>query len=291
MLFRDIISDFIKYLTSIDRSKQTINGYRKELNYFNNYMTEKNNTLVYLEDITLEDLEAYILYLKQKGNKSASRSRVVYILRSFYNYAVRRDLCTKNLAVLIEPVKVKQEKPDYLTEKEFKELRDEIQQPIVRTAVETMFYSGMRISEVTNLSKHDVHLDEESKYIQVVGGKGNKDRTIPISIKLEKILKHYLKEIRPKIESDNFFCTEISGALSNSYINSEIRLALEKLPWGSDKKISAHNLRHSFASNIMMDKNASLSSVKTLLGHEDLRVTSRYIHEDMEQLQDSVNLL
>ena len=106
MLFRDIISDFIKYLTSIDRSKQTINGYRKELNYFNNYMTEKNNTLVYLEDITLEDLEAYILYLKQKGNKSASRSRVVYILRSFYNYAVRRDLCSRNLATLIEPVKV-----------------------------------------------------------------------------------------------------------------------------------------------------------------------------------------
>ena len=153
-----------------------------------------------------------------------------------------------------------------------------------------MFYSGMRISEVTNLSKKDVHLDGNNKYIQVVGGKGNKDRKIPLSNKLEEILKHYVEEIRPTIDSDKFFCTERSGGLSNSYINREIRLAVERLPWGFDKNISAHNLRHSFASNLIANK-APLSSVKSLLGHQDLRVTSRYIHEDMEQLQDSVNLL
>lgn len=290
MLFRDVVSDFIKYLDSIERSKQTKNGYKKELKYFNSYMAKKNNTLVYLEDISLEDLEGYMHYLKEKGNQSASRSRVVYILRSFYKYAIRRDLCTKNLAALIEPVKVKQEEPDYLTEKEFKELRDKIKQPAIRAAVETMYYSGMRISEVTNLSKHDVHLDGKSKYIQVVGGKGNKDRKIPISVKLERSLKHYLQEFRPVIDSDNFFCTERSGGLSNSYINREISLAMEKLAWGSYKNISAHNLRHSFASNLIANK-ASLSSVKSLLGHQDLRVTSRYIHEDMDMLQESVNLL
>lgn len=291
MLFRDVIKEFIRYLGSIDRSVETITGYSKEMGYFNDYLTTKYNSLVYLRDIDLKDIEDYMIHLKDKGNKSASRSRVIYVLRSFYNYASdRRNLCDTNIAKLIEPVKVKQRESDYLSQEEFNELRDAIENPVIRAVVETIFYSGMRISEATNLKMADVSL--ENKMIKIKNGKGNKDRDIPISDKLGRILKKYQDEFRANlgIETKNFFALERTGSISNSYINREIKKATENVSWGDEKEISAHNLRHSFASNLIAN-NAPLSSVQKLLGHNDLRVTSRYIHHNIDQLSEAVNLL
>jgi integrase/recombinase XerD len=73
--------------------------------------------------------------MKKKGSSSASRSSTQYILRSCYNYACKKELCKKNLAVLLEPVKVQQKERDYLTEEEFEELTRTINQPVLRKMV------------------------------------------------------------------------------------------------------------------------------------------------------------
>lgn len=286
MLFKEAIADFIRYLDSIDRSKETITGYKKELGYLEKYLSEIYNSMIYVEDIELGDLEDYMKYLKDKGNKSASRSRVIYVLRSFYSYAFRKRLCDSNLAELMEPVKVKQEERTYLTDSEFQELRNEIENDIIKAAVETIYYTGLRVSEVTNLTLDDV--DIEKGLIQVIAGKGNKDRKIPISSKLKPILQEYLNSTRPETESERFFCTKRSGKVSAQYINKELHNATTTLGWS--KNVTAHILRHSFAS-ALVSNDAPLASVQKLLGHSDLRTTSRYIHRSMDELEDAVNLL
>ena len=159
MLFNQAIECFKNYITLIDRSESTIIDYTRVLGKFNDFLQRKHNGLVYLEDIVLQDLEDFMLYEKDRGLSSASRSSILYTLRSFYNYASKKDLCEKNLAVLLEPVKVQQKERDYLTEEEFEELVQAIRQPVVRTVVQTMFYTGGRITEMVRLKLVDVDLE------------------------------------------------------------------------------------------------------------------------------------
>ena len=287
MLLNQAIKSFRDYITMIDRSKSTIACYIQELGKFDEYLQTKHNGLVYLEDIVLQDLEDYMIYEKERGRSSASRSSTLYILRSFYNYACKKDLCKKNLAVLLEPVKVQQKERDYLTEEEFEELVRAIRQPVVRTVVQAMFYTGGRITEMVRLKLADVDL--ENNVLHIIKGKGNKDRDIPISLKLHQILVHYLKHIRqPEKPTDRFFTTVTTGQVSNNYVNECIRNAVSDLGW--DRDISAHVLRHSFSSNLLA-KVSSVVSIQKLLGHSSLAVTTRYLHQDKDTLLEAVNLL
>jgi integrase/recombinase XerD len=85
MLLNQAIKSFRDYITMIDRSKSTIACYIQELGKFDEYLQTKHNGLVYLEDIVLQDLEDFMIYEKERGRSSASRSSTLYILRSFYN--------------------------------------------------------------------------------------------------------------------------------------------------------------------------------------------------------------
>ena len=285
MLLNQAIEGFTKYMHLIDRTQETIRGYVSELKGFNNFLTVKHNCPVYLEDIVLQDLEDYLLHEKERGAASASRSRSLYILRSFYNYCCRKDLCVKNIASLLEPVKIKQKEREFITEDELGELVAAIEQPVIKTVVQAMFYTGGRISEMINLTLGDVDL--ENKILHIIDGKGGKDRDVPINDKLHQILTHYLGHIRDA-HSNRFFALTRTGKVSASYINHWIHTAVEELGW--DKDISAHVLRHSFGSNLL-EKGASVVSIQKLLGHSSLRVTSRYLHQDTDKLTEAVNLL
>lgn len=287
MLYNQAVKSFTENMKLIDRSPATIRGYRKELEYFNNFLTEKHNCLVYMDDITLEDIEDYLMDKKEKGHKSASRSRALYILRSFYNYCCKKDICTKNLPSLIEPIKVKQKEREYITEEEFEELAKAMDKPVMRTVAQTMFYTGGRVSEILDLELEDVDL--ENRIVHIIGGKGDKDRDIPINDKLYIILKNYIENIREtEVPSNRFFVNLTTGKVSASYLNRCIYQAAHELGW--EKEISSHVLRHSFGSNLL-EKGASVVSIQKLLGHTSLAVTSRYLHQDMKTLSDAVNLL
>jgi integrase/recombinase XerD len=285
MLLNQAIKGFTTYMQLIDRSQETIRGYAIELKDFSSFVTVKHNCPVYVEDIVLQDLEDYLLNEKERGAASASRSRSLYILRSFYNYCCKKDLCTKNIASLLEPVKIKQKEREFITEDEFEELIAAIDQPVIRTVVQAMFYTGGRISEMIHLTLEDVDL--ENKMLHIIDGKGGKDRDVPINDKLHQILTHYLEHIRDA-HSNRFFALTRTGKVSASYINHCIHTAVEELGW--DKDISAHVLRHSFGSNLL-EKGASVVSIQKLLGHSSLRVTSRYLHQDTDKLTEAVNLL
>lgn len=286
-MFKELIESFLVHLRITNKSAETITAYRKELTYLLTFAQAQLNCRVYIEDITIQLLENYVVYMTDvKGCQPATINRAIHAIRSFYNYLVKRDLYSRNIAALLEPMKLQQKERGYLTEKEFSKLTDAIENELVHTVIVTLYYTGIRINECVNLKLSDV--DMRNKLLHVVAGKGNKDRTIPINKKLLEVLKDYLARIRPDCESSRFFASETSGKVSREYINRCLKQATLKS--GLEKNVTCHILRHSFATNLVA-KNVNIVHVQKLLGHSSLNVTSIYTHTSLPELQKTVNLL
>ena len=285
-MLKKAIETYKQYMINTEKSNETIRGYMQELRKMERWLMYNLNYPPYLEDITLTHLEEYLGMQMKEGLSSASRSRSYHIIRAFYNYCYKKELIERNIALSLEPIKVKTKEREHLEEEEVLALIQAIDHGIIKVAVETIYHTGLRVSECTNLKIE--HVDLEKKIINVVAGKGNKDRIIPISKKLEIILTDYIKRIRPRVNSKYIFATEKSGRLSPQYINREIHAATKILGW--DKVVTAHILRHSFASKLVKQE-VHLVKIQKLLGHADLRVTSIYTHTNQEELRQAVNTI
>lgn len=283
---QDVLISYYKYLQTIERSKETQKGYQKELVKAEKYLSEQFGKPVALEDIKLQDLENYLYSQLQNGLSQATRSHSYYVLRSFYSYCYKKEYIDRNITLSLEPVKIKRKERTYLKKKEAVHLLNAIRKEIIKIAVYTILNTGLRVSECTSLKLKDVDL--KKRVIHVIGGKGNKDRDIPINDMLYPVLQHYLNEIRYAVNSESFFATKKSGNLSNQYINYELKAACQRLGW--EKHVSAHILRHSFASRLVK-KDVNLVNIQRLLGHSDLRVTSIYTHTSPRELKKAVNKL
>lgn len=287
MLLTNVVEELRKKLLLKQRSSETIRGYSSDLGLFNGYLSSKNNAPVYMDDITEEVIEKYLEMLHTELNYApASINRHLNSIRSICQLAVRSGWASYNAAQEIEPVRNQQKERTYLSEKELHELIEAIEHPLIRLAVRTMAYTGMRVSECTNLLVD--HVDLENYLIYVIDGKGGKDRTLPISKALRPHLVLYIREKRPDIFSDRFFATSKSGELSPQYVNRELKATTEKLGW--KKKVTAHTLRHSFASNLVA-KDVNVVKISKLLGHADLKTTSIYTHASPHDLSEAVDLL
>lgn len=287
MLLMNAIQSYIQYLSSIDRSQETITGYRKDLVFFTRFLEAKYNCESYLDEVTAVDIEDYLTYLKEKRNYApASRGRNLHTLRSFFTYAYNKELVERNIALSVEKIKVQQKERTYLTEEEVDLLIKTIDHNLIRLVVFVLYMTGMRISECLNLTVDNV--DIKKRVIHVVAGKGNKDRLIPISKRLVPLLEEYILFQRPETDSLLFFCTKKTGMLSPVYVNRIITQAVNKLGW--KKKVTAHILRHSFASQLVK-KDVNLVQIQKLLGHSSLNVTSIYTHTNLEQLSEAIDTL
>lgn len=171
-----------------------------------------------------------------------------------------------------------------MSEEEVSQFVAAIQHRLIQLAVQTLYFTGMRISECLHLQVADVDL--EGNVIYVVNGKGSKDRKIPINSKLKELLIDYKDNWR--VESEFFFATRISGTLSVTSVARVLRETTEALGW--KKKVTAHILRHSFASKLVKN-NVHLVKISKLLGHSSLKTTSIYVHSNLEDLQDAVNTM
>lgn len=286
MLLKDAIEKFKHYLLVTDKSSETVRSYTVDLTNFEKFLEYKYNCPLYLNEVQVTDIEDYLYYLKTKNLQTASRSRNLYTLRSFWNYAYKNKMCGFNLAMAVEPIKIQKKERTFLSTEEAFQLIDAIDHPLIQLVIKTLYYTGLRISECLNLKVKDVNL--ENKVIHVISGKGNKDRNIPINQNLLPLFQDYLANERPQVNSSYFFATKKTGSLSAAYVNSALRDTVEKLGW--KKHVTAHILRHSFASNLIKN-GVSLVYVQKLLGHSNLKVTSIYTHANMEELDKSINVL
>lgn len=284
MLIRELKQKFLEDLQIKNKSPQTINGYEKDIRFFQEFLESHLNGQVYVEEITEEDIEQYIKYLRNvRGLQPRSQNRYVSSIRSMYNYAFKKRIITVNVAQYIENVQYQRKEREFLNLKELELLFSHIDSELVKIAVMTLAYTGIRISELKELKLTDVDLS--NKTMKVLG-KGDKQRVVPISDTLHTILMEYMATLHPK-NTSYFFATTKTGRLSAQYVNKIIRESTKKA--GIQKQVSAHTLRHSFASHLIKSK-VDVATLQRLLGHTNVRTTSVYLHTDYEQLKEAVNV-
>ncbi len=277
---------FEKHMKCSDKSGETIKGYMTELNQFNVFLTKKYNGPVYIEEVAVQDLEDYLHMLREKGNAPSSRSRSIYILRAYMNFCCKRELVSKNIGKMIEPIPVPEKERIFLTPEDMEILLSSVDSPIARLILSTLFYTGLRISECLNLQIRDVDL--KSGIISVKNTKNKKDRQIPIHRDLNPMLGDYLKNWRTGGSGPFFFTSRNKSRVSPDYVNRILTETTRRLQW--DKKVTCHIIRHSFASNLVA-KNVNIVNIQKLLGHSDLATTSIYTHASMEELANAINAI
>ncbi|KIL36896.1 hypothetical protein SD70_31195 [Gordoniibacillus kamchatkensis] len=287
MLLSEAIQKFRQYQLSADKSMNTVVSYTNDLLHFHIYLTKKYNCETYLSDITPEDIEEYMYYLKHEaGYMSASRKRKLAVFRTFFSFCFRKKFCEANPVIYVESVKLEQKERIYLSEKEVYTIVDKIEHPLIKLVVQTLYYTGMRISECLNLQLQDV--DFTTDVIKVTKSKAKQERHIPMNTKLKRLLVNYLENERPYTKTNYFFCTSNTGRLSRSYVNKVIAGVVSELGWSDE--INCHSLRHAFASNLVK-KNVHIVHIQKLLGHTNLTTTSVYTHARKADLVTAINHL
>lgn len=284
----EIIQQFLNSLVAHGRSKNTIRNYRKFLSDMHVFFsTHIFNGEYRIKDVASLELEQYFAYLKTEKQNSC---KTIYTKRtgiqSFYNYMEQMGYCTKNVPRMLGKISVEKKEREYLTIEEMTRLLQCIDHPVVYAVVATILYAGLRISEVCSLKKEDIDLQNMELFVHL--GKGKKDRILPISDELGKILSEYKEQSRYN-KTEYFFTTPRSnGHISHQYVNACISKYVKKA--GITKHISAHNLRHSYASALATN-GCSIVAIQKLLGHSSLKTTSIYTHTSKQELVNSVNTL
>lgn len=243
-------------------------------------------------EITLENLRAFVQWVATLGMTQSSQARIISGLRTFYKYCLLEDISTTDPTLLLEAPKLKRKLPDILS---FEEIESILSQINVSTPegtrnkamLETMYSSGLRVSEAVNLKISQLYL--EVGFIRVIG-KGNKERLVPIGSSAVKYINLYKEHVRNRQviqtgEEDILFLNRRGKRLSRVMIFLIIKDLVKKA--GITKTISPHTFRHSFATHLV-EGGADLRAVQEMLGHESITTTEIYTHLDREFLRKTL---
>ena len=281
------IEQFIGYLQFEKRfSPHTVTAYRKDLSQFTDFLnTDGLNVLA----ISHQEVRSWMLTLMEQGSEAKTVSRKLSVLRSFYKFLQREELIRINPMVLVKapripkrlPVVMDEQKMDSLLDSE-NVFEDNFAGKRNRMILELLYGTGMRLSELVNLTDQDVNLYEQ--YIKVLG-KRNKERIIPVGIPLIKLIKDYMREKLSQNFDNKGGSLIVTNEGNNAYpqfIYRIVKLSLSQI--STQTKRSPHILRHSFAT-ALLNKGADLNAIKELLGHSSLAATQVYTHNSVEKLK------
>jgi site-specific recombinase XerD len=285
LLLNQAIPVFEEWLSMRGMSSETMRGYLVDINQFNRWMTSKSNSPVLVKAITVRHVEEFVSDLtNERGCKPRTVNRKINALSTFFQCMKKKRILSENPLEDFERVKVPDSERIYLSREEVEAIIQAIDHPVLHYFAMTMAYTGLRVNECINLTLHDVNL--EDGYIQVINGKGGKNRTVPMSDRLKSQLQTYLKFHRPKTDSLFFFALKKTGTVSDQYVNRVLKEACKKA--GITKHVTSHILRHSFAS-YLVKKDTHVAVIQRLLGHASVKTTSVYLHVHPNDLKEAVN--
>jgi integrase/recombinase XerD len=244
------------------------------------------------ETITLGNLREFINWAINLGMIPSSQARVLSGIKAFYKYLLMEDLIKIDPSELLESPKIQRKLPDTLSYQDINKLiaAIDVSKPEGarnKAILETLYGSGLRVSELTELKLSNLYLDIE--FIKVTG-KGNKERLVPIGAEAIRALKIWIENVRIHIaikkgEEDMVFLNRRGSRLSRVYIFLMIKELVELT--GLKKTISPHTFRHSFATHLV-EGGADLRAVQEMLGHESITTTEIYTHLDREYLKSTI---
>jgi len=284
---KELIDTFLDYL-SVERglSNNTIVSYRKDLDIYTDFLSHCSiNTL---SKIAKNDIINFMLQQKDKGISANSIARRLAAIRMFHRFLTRERISQNDPSNLIDSPKLWQKIPETLSLNEVEAL---IAQPDVRqkqgvrdkAILETLYATGMRVSEAVNLKVDNVNLD--IGFLRCIG-KGNKERVIPLGKKAIASIKRYLEvsrvQLLKKKECEYLFVSRFGKKISRQSLWKMIKRYARQA--GMKKPIKPHTLRHSFATHLL-ERGADLRSVQEMLGHSNISTTQIYTHINKDRLK------
>jgi integrase/recombinase XerC len=286
------IESFIAALSGAARlSVNTARAYRRDLLDFNRFLVslkdveDSNGNEINLTAINDEHIRLYLANIMKKASRATVQRRL-FAIKAFFRYhevtggvrnparflrALRVD---RKLPAVLQPAETRRFIEASLPTRPAAHLRD-------RAIVETLYSTGVRVSELRGLDWRDI--DWELGMVTVRGGKGNKDRVVPIGEPALDALEQWRRVIPPDAQTEGPVFTNLQGGrLSSRAI--ELLVAKRAAGSGLSMRVTPHSLRHSFATHLLTN-GADLRSIQEMLGHSSLATTQRYTHVNIKHLQ------
>ncbi len=281
-------TSFLQYIEFEKRySRHTLDAYERDLFQFSTYIRITFNITSAVQ-VEHEHIRSWIVSMMNEGLSPRSINRKLSSLKTYFKFLQKKEVVRKNpMAKVIAP-KTKKRLPVALDQRTTKALFEEVvfgdsfSERRNQLILEILYQTGMRRSELIFLETANINF--EKKYLKVLG-KGNKERLIPFSDKLQGLMKEYLL-VRKNTFGENdipyLLLTDKGNQLYPKFVYSVVHKYLSIYTKLEQK--SPHVLRHSFATHLT-ENGAELNAVKELLGHANLSATQIYTHQTMEQLR------
>lgn len=281
------IDAFILYLHNMKKtSENTEMSYRRDLYKVQVFM--ENRGIGDANDITKDDLNAYVESMEAQKFAASTISRNIASLKAFFHYLVKEEIVTEDIAEELKAPKIEKKIPEILTMDEVirlldqpkgdspKEIRD-------KAMLELLYATGIRVSELISLKVSDVNL----KMGYILCRDANKERIIPFGREAKNALVKYLDKTREEMiggnDSDVLFSNCSGQAMSRQGFWKLIKYYAKKADIKSE--ITPHTLRHSFAAHLV-ENGADLRSVQEMLGHSDISTTQIYANMNHNHIRE-----
>lgn len=244
-----------------------------------------------LLSVEVDSVRNYMACLTNKQQSKSTIARKLATLRSFYKFLVKRNIVKANPVTLIRTPKQERKLPKFL---EYEEVKRLLETPPVNTwlgsrdraIMETLYSTGVRVSELVALNLEDVDFLSEIIHVR---GKGKKERIVPIGSAALQSIQRYMEYRNKRAQSSEGFDSKVLFVNKHGKRLStrSVRRKMDKylMMAGLDPSISPHTLRHSFATH-MLNNGADLRSVQELLGHQSLSTTQVYTHLTTKKLKE-----
>ncbi|ALJ23734.1 recombinase XerC [Lactobacillus gallinarum] len=285
---QDELTHFISYLQNERHySELTISSYQTDLLEAKKFWQE-NGGFDGWKNVQERDIQIYLQNLADRKLVRSSQARQMSSLHSFFRFLTRRKFIKIDPTQGITLRRGEKKLPDFFYGNELKQVFDSLKgnKPLTlrNLALFELFYAtGMRVSEVSNLTLRQIDLNLQTI---LVHGKGNKDRYVAFDDHTKKSLVRYLEDARPNLLKDeteqHVFLSNLGNPLSKRGIEYVMQKTFNQA--GISGKVHPHELRHTFAT-AMLNNGADLRSVQELLGHSSLSATQIYTHVTMAHLK------
>ena len=285
--FNFYMGQFLEYLKyEKNYSLLTINGYKEDLIFLNDYFNKENINFL---EVEYQDIRLLYNYLEDKHYSKNTIARHISSIRSFYKYLSFNKIINNNPFNMAHLPKKDKMLPKFLYYNELMEMFDSIKLDDFygkrnRCILEVLYATGVRVSELVNIKLSDIDFDNGT--IRVIG-KGNKERIVYFLDYPKKYMLDYIENGRNVMLNNKpceyLFINKLGNKLTTRGVELIIKDIISKTSIKSN--VTPHTIRHTFATHLL-NEGCDIMSVKELLGHESLKATQVYTHITNEELRN-----